>query len=95
MTKATTCLGFAKSSPSPHHHEHSRKTQTAWLQTSRPPVLDTETHRRRNVIERSISWLKPARRVDTRYEKVAVNFLAMLKLAMLQRYLRNHLRDTT
>ncbi len=58
-------------------------------------MLDTETYRRRNVIERSISWLKQARRIATRYEKLAVNFLAMLKLAMIQRYLRNHLRDTT
>jgi transposase len=61
----------------------------------RPLVLDAETYRRRNVIERSISWLKQARRIATRYEKLAVNFLAMLKLAMIQRYLRNYLRDTT
>jgi transposase len=70
------------------HKPHGRKP-------GRPLVLDTETYRRRNVIERSISWLKQARRIATRYEKLAVNFLAMLKLAMIQRYLRNHLRDTT
>lgn len=58
-------------------------------------MLDTETYRRRNVIERSISWLKHARRIATRYEKFVLNFLAMLKLAMIQRYLRNYLRDTT
>jgi transposase len=61
----------------------------------RPPVFDADTYRRRNVIERSISWLKQARRIATRYEKLAVNFLAMLKLAMIQRCFKFHLRDTT
>jgi transposase len=70
------------------HKPHGRKP-------GRPLVLDTETYRRRNVIERSISKLKQARRIATRYEKLSVNFLAMIKLSMIQRYLRNHLRDTT
>jgi transposase len=70
------------------HKPHGRKP-------GRPLVLDTDAYRRRNVIERSISWLKHARRIATRFEKLALNFLAMLKLAMIQRYLRNYLRDTT
>lgn len=45
-------------------------------------------YRRRNVIERCMGWLKECRRIGTRYEKLAVNYLAMLKLAMMQRYLR-------
>jgi len=57
--------------------------------------LDRESYRQRNVIERCIGWLKHARRIATRYEKTALNFLAMLKLAMIQRYFRIHLRDTT
>lgn len=61
----------------------------------RPPVLDREAYRRRNVIERCVGWLKHARRIATRFEKLALNFLAMLKLAMIQRYFRIHLRDTT
>lgn len=61
----------------------------------RPPVFDREAYRRRNVIERCIGWLKHARRIATRYEKTAVNFLAMLKLAMIQHYFKTHLRDTT
>ena len=61
----------------------------------RPPGFDRETYRRRNVVERCVGWLKHARRIATRFEKLAVNFLAMLKLAMIQRYLRIHLRDTT
>jgi transposase len=61
----------------------------------RPPRFDAPTYRRRNVIERCIGWLKHARRMATRYEKTAVNFLAMLKLVMIQHYFKTHLRDTT
>ena len=61
----------------------------------RPPTFDRDAYRRRNVIERCIGWLKHARRIATRYEKTAVNFLAMLKLAMIQHYFKTHLRDAT
>ena len=61
----------------------------------RPPTFDRDAYRRRNVIERCIGFLKHARRIATRYEKTAVNFLAMLKLAMIQHYLKTHLRDAT
>lgn len=61
----------------------------------RPPTFDRQAYRRRNVIERCIGWLKHARRIATRYEKTAVNFLAMLKLALIQYYLKIYLRDTT
>ncbi len=54
----------------------------------RPLSFDKETYRRRNVIERCVGWLKECRRIGTRFEKLAVNFLAMLKLAMIGRYLR-------
>ena len=52
------------------------------------PRFDKPTYRRRNVIERLVGWLKESRRLATRFEKLAVNFLAMVKLAMLQRCLR-------
>ena len=51
-------------------------------------TLNRELYRRRNVVERCIGWLKECRRVATRYEKLAVHFLAMVKLAMIQRCLR-------
>lgn len=50
--------------------------------------FDKETYRRRNIIERLIGWLKECRAVFTRYDKLAVNYLAMVKLAIIQRYLR-------
>lgn len=50
--------------------------------------FDPKAYKGRNVVERCISWLKEARRVATRYEKLARNFLAMVKLAMIDRLLR-------
>lgn len=54
----------------------------------RDPAFDKEAYRRRNVIERCIGWLKECRRVVTRFEKLALNFAAMIKLAMIGRCLR-------
>ena len=54
----------------------------------RDPHFDKDTYRRRNIVERCIGWLKENRRVGTRHEKLAVNYLAMVKLAMIRRCLR-------
>jgi len=35
-----------------------------------------------------VGWLKEGRAVGTRFDKLAVNYLATVKLAMIQRYLR-------
>lgn len=60
------------------------------------PRFDKSTYRRRNVIERAIGWLKEHRRLATRFEKLATHFLAMVKLAMIQRCTRAlHLSDRT
>ena len=50
--------------------------------------INKRKYRGRNVIERCIGWLKCCRRIATRYEKLATHFLAMVKLAMIQRCLR-------
>jgi len=54
----------------------------------RPIDFDKVAYKRRAIIEQCIGWLKECRRIGTRYEKLAVNFLAMLRLGMIQRYLR-------
>ena len=54
----------------------------------RPIKFDKDTYRRRSVVECCIGWLKECRRIGTRFEKLAVNFLAMLKVAIIQRYIR-------
>ncbi len=66
-----------------------------YSETARPnPDFDSDLYKRRNVIERCGSWLKECRRVLTRFEKLAVNYLAMVGLAMIERYLRMLFSDT-
>jgi transposase len=53
----------------------------------RRPAFDREAYRRRNVIERLINRLKQCRRIATRYEKRAVNYLAMITVGMIMLWL--------
>jgi transposase len=46
--------------------------------------------RERNLIERFFSKLKHFRRVATRYDRLAANFLAMVQLASLRLWLRDY-----
>jgi transposase len=50
--------------------------------------LNKRKYRQRNVVERCIGWLKCCRRIAIRYEKLAIHFLGMVKLAMIQRCFR-------
>jgi transposase len=50
--------------------------------------FDKGAYRRRAVVEQCVGWLKECRAVGTRFDKLAVNYLATVKLAMVQRYLR-------
>jgi transposase len=50
--------------------------------------FDKTTYRRRSIIENVIGWLKECRRIGTRFEKLAINFLAMLQLAMMRNCLK-------
>lgn len=60
----------------------------------RDPNFDKASYRRRNVIERCIGWLKECRRIVTRFEKLALNFTAMVKLAMIGRCFRMLFSDS-
>lgn len=51
-------------------------------------TFDREAYRQRNIIERLIGWMKEWRRIATRYEKLGVHYLGMLKLGMIQQYLK-------
>ena len=55
---------------------------------ARPVQFDRDLYRDRNVVERLIGWLKECRRVFSRFEKTAVNFGGMIKMAFIERYLR-------
>ncbi len=52
------------------------------------PCFSKLLYRERNLIERYFSKLKHFRRVATRYDKLAANFLAMVKLASMRLWLR-------
>ena len=50
--------------------------------------FDKKTYRKRSRIECAVGWLKECRRLGTRYEKLAVNFVAFAHLAFMLKYLR-------
>jgi transposase len=54
---------------------------------SRPCAFDPDTYRNRNIVERLIGWLKESRRIFSRFEKTAMNFSGMLKMAFIRQYL--------
>jgi transposase len=49
----------------------------------RQPDFDREAYRQRNIIERMINRLKNFRRIATRYEKRATNYLAMITIGAI------------
>lgn len=70
-----------------------RSNQTASApQTAR--AFDHEAYRDRNVIERCIGWLKECRRIASRFEKLGINFLTFVHMAMIERLLRIGLSDS-
>lgn len=54
----------------------------------RPVSYDVTRYRGRSIIECNIGWLKECRSLATRYEKLAVHYLGLVKLAIIERYLR-------
>ncbi len=56
--------------------------------------FDKATYKKRAAVEQSIGWIKECRRIATRYEKLALSFLAMIKLAFIRYYLKNYSSDT-
>ncbi len=51
-------------------------------------TFDHQAYRGRAVVEQCVGWLKENRAVGTRFDKLAVNYVATVKLAMIQRHLR-------
>ncbi len=74
--------------PEKKRHEHWRAKR------GRPLKFDHAAYRRRNEIERCVGWLKEARRVATRFEKLAVHYLGVLKLMMIRKHLKLLLSNT-
>jgi transposase len=60
----------------------------------RPLVFDRSAYRQCNVIERAVGWLKERRRIATRYEKLAIQYLAMLTVSLIEKYLATLFANT-
>lgn len=65
-----------------------QRTDQKQRHRGRPLTFDPDRYRRRNVVERCVGWLKECRAVATRFEKLAQHYLGMVKMALIQRYLR-------
>jgi transposase len=55
----------------------------------RPPAFDADRYRDRSSIERTIARLKQHRAVATRYDKLAVSYLACVHIAIISNWLRD------
>jgi transposase len=55
-----------------------------------PICFSPYLYRARNLIERFFNRIKQCRRVATRYDKLAANYLAFIKLASIRIWLRAH-----
>lgn len=64
------------------------KHRTGKRKRGRPVTYNRDHYRRRSTIEQCVGWLKECRAVATRYEKLALNYLGLVKLAFIERYLR-------
>lgn len=67
--------------------ERSDQVRQRQRRPGRRPVFDREAYRRRHVIENAVGWLKEARGIATRFEKLAVHYLALLKLGIIRKLL--------
>jgi transposase len=57
--------------------------------------FDRTTYRQRNIIERVIGWYKEYRSLGTRHEKLAVNYVALWLVAIMERCLKRLFRNRT
>lgn len=59
----------------------------------RDDKFDKATYRRRCVVEQAVGWYKEYRSLGTRYEKLAVNYVAMWLVAIMEKSLHRLLPD--
>ncbi len=74
------------SSPTARRHlrrRHIRPVIPSMSNQRRRPDFDRAAYRRRNRVERLINRRKQFRRIATRYEKRAANYLAMVTIGMI------------
>jgi len=54
--------------------------------------FDQAAYRRRSRIEQVVGWYKECRALATRYEKLAVNYVALWMVAIIEKLLRKYLK---
>jgi transposase len=54
----------------------------------REESFDKASYRKRNLIERVVGWYKECRALGTRYEKLAVDYVALWMVAMIEKLLQ-------
>jgi transposase len=72
----------------PERKDQRAQRQAKGGQGGRPPRFDREVYRQRSWAERCVNRLKQFRRVATRYEKRAANYLAFVHFAAIIIWLR-------
>jgi transposase len=74
----------------PTRRAPDRKIQRMPLRTRRKEAIcfSPYLYRARNLIERFFNKIKQCRRIATRYDKLAANYLAFIKLASIRIWLR-------
>ena len=70
-------------------HKAARLGQhTAESNRNEPICFSPDLYRARNLVERFFNKIKQCRRVATRYDKLAANYLAFVQLASIRLWLR-------
>jgi transposase len=69
--------------------KHRRVTEVIPTRKDQPHEegFDKKTYKRRNIVERVVGWYKEYRSLGTRYEKLAVNYVTMWLVAMIEKAL--------
>ena len=88
MTLASANLAFVSPVIAPNTVCSKRPTAVVYETGSFRSVNATPGEIARNLIERFFNKIKQCRRVATRYDKLAANYLAFVKLASIRVWLR-------